>query len=65
MTLIDVAIPLVGGALLLGWPRAFIRVSPSTTPEQIAASEGRYRKIGGVLFLVAAGYYVVSMLKLP
>jgi hypothetical protein len=63
MSLIDVAIPLVGGLLLVARPRLFIRTSPSTTPEQLAASELRFRKIGGVLIFVAAIYYVAAIVK--
>jgi hypothetical protein len=59
MSVVDVFIPLIVGALLVARPRIFFKGGGSD--EEVAKKSSRIRKIGYVLLGVAALYFVIAL----
>jgi hypothetical protein len=59
MSVVDVLIPLIAGALLIARPQIFFKNAGSD--EEMAKKRRRMRSIGYVLLGVAALYFVIAL----
>ena len=63
MSLVDVAIPLVAGIVMVACPQILFKRTPTATDEDIAKKKEKLRNGGYVLLGVAGLYFILTQAR--
>jgi hypothetical protein len=63
MSLVDVALPLIAGIVMVACPQILFKRSPTATDEDVAMKQAKLRKMGYVLLGVAGIYLLLTLAR--